>query len=204
MRKLQIVLLSVFAAGVLLGGIGTGIAFGEYSSMRYEGTVYLDEKELVTEEFVYDFEPAEGEKIVLAHSYWGDDENDGNILQEDASVPEGQIVYDITYNPNRARPELVFEKAAPEWEAAPDAAELTVEEAAQEKTAESRVSGYLYVSARYIGDDFDLLMKNKDKILADMKQGKFASYRTSYITKVRVRVNPETRKYLRDDTQEYR
>ena len=37
MRKIHVILLAVFTTGVLCGGIGTGIAFGEYSSMEYGG-----------------------------------------------------------------------------------------------------------------------------------------------------------------------
>jgi hypothetical protein len=44
MRKIHVILLAVFTTGVLCGGIGTGIAFGEYSSMEYGGTVMLGEE----------------------------------------------------------------------------------------------------------------------------------------------------------------
>ena len=48
MRKIHVILLAVFTTGVLCGGIGTGIAFGEYSSMEYGGAVMLGEEYLVT------------------------------------------------------------------------------------------------------------------------------------------------------------
>ena len=192
MRKLQIVLVIVFAVGVLLGGIGTGIAFEEFSSMKYEGTVYLGEEDLVTGEFIYEFEPVKGEKVVLADCYWGNEDGE-EILTEDASVPMGQVIYDITYNPKMSSPVLYFEEAPEE----------TVEESetVPEDVEENKVSGYLYMHSHYVGDEFELLMKNKDQILEDMKQGKFASYRTAYISKVRVRMNPGMTEYIEDRTQ---
>ncbi len=36
MRRIHVILLGIFMTGVLLGGIGTGIAFGEYSTMEYD------------------------------------------------------------------------------------------------------------------------------------------------------------------------
>lgn len=194
MRKLHMALLSVFAAGVLLSGIGTGIAFGEYSSMKYEGTVVLGEEDMVTEELVHDFTPVDGEKIVLQPVYYGSHDS---ILEEDSAVPMGEIHYQITYNPNLSRPVLYFDEV--QEEEAPEEPDMAVEEEPAE--TESRIVGYLDLGFHYIGDDFELLMENKDKILGDMKQGKFASYDVPRMKDVKIRVNPGMVEYIEDRTQ---
>lgn len=187
MRKLQIALAIVFAAGVLMSGIGFGVAFGEYSSMQYGGTILIGEEDMVTEELVYEFTPVKGEKIVLLPcDYWNRDGEE--ILIEDSSVPMGQISYDVTYNPELSSPRLYFNKVSVKAE--------------EDGTAERQeISGYLNLGFHYVGNDFELLMENKDQILEDMKQGKLASYEAPRIKKIQVRINPATKEYIKDNTR---
>lgn len=195
MRKIHAVLLSVFAAGILLGGIGTGIAFGEYSTMEYGGTVLLGEEDLVTGELIYEFEPVPGEKIALNPNYWGND-NGKSILREDEALPVGTICYDVTYNHKMTAPHLSY------WETEGEAAD-TFETEEDSKEKQAVITGYLELRTNYIGGDFELFMENKDRLLADMKQRKINSYETAYITEVTIRVNPETMKYIEDYTMNH-
>lgn len=226
MRKIQVILLAVFTTGVLFGGIGTGIAFGEYSSMEYGGTVMLGEEYLVTGELMHEFEPVPGEKIALNRSYWGT--NSGtSILVMDDTLPMGTICYDVTYNSKLTIPHLTYWEAEEEdmQEAGDtetgdteagngieidetfvdegDAGEeedagVTAEE--KEDKKKSKVVGYLELHANYVGSEFELLMKSKDKILEDMKNKKFNSFETAYITDVKIRINPEMMDYIEDRT----
>lgn len=192
MRRIHAVLLAVFAAGVLLGGIGTGIAFGEYSSMEYGGTVLLGEEDLVTGEFIYEFEPVQGEKIALNPNYWGND-NGKSILKEDETLPVGTICYDVTYNHKMTAPHLSYIETGRKMTDTIETGEDGKEEAAV-------ITGYLELRTNYIGGEFEIVMENKDRILADMKQRKLNSYETLYITEVTIRVNPETMAYIEDYT----
>lgn len=115
MRKLHIVLLIMFAAGVLLGGIGTGIALGEYSEFAYVGEVLLGEEDLVTKDFDYTFTPEEDTRVLLCHFGWGDPKKN-SLLVEDASIPAGVIRYRVTYNAELLRMELLSWDAEPEEE----------------------------------------------------------------------------------------
>lgn len=81
MRKLHIVLLGTFLTGVLLAGIGTGIAFGEYSGFEYDGKIYLGEENAVTKEIDYTFTSSENEKIRLNNCRWGDWKKDTLIVE---------------------------------------------------------------------------------------------------------------------------
>lgn len=107
MRKLHIVLLGMFVVGVLLGGIGVGVTFVEYSGFEYGGKVYLGEENLVTKELDYKFTPSVNERIQLNYCYWGDWQQDTLIVQ-DESIPIGVIRYRVTYNENLANPSLMY------------------------------------------------------------------------------------------------
>ena len=106
MRKLHVVLLGIFIAGVLLGGIGAGVTLVEYSGFEYGGKVYLGEENLVTKELDYNFTPSANERIRLNYCYWGNWQKDTLIVQ-DESIPVGVIRYRVTYNENLANPSLM-------------------------------------------------------------------------------------------------
>ncbi len=50
MRKSQIALVILFLTGILMGGMGAGIAVLEYTAFSYEGEVRIGEEYLVTKE----------------------------------------------------------------------------------------------------------------------------------------------------------
>lgn len=239
MRKLHIALLSVFATGVLLGGIGTGIAFGEYSGLEYQGEVMLGEENLVTTEFCYDFSMEDEKQVVLNYCHWGD-EAKNTLVVEDASVPAGTICYVVTYNEEMVRPKLVhweqeleeegwriiedsadeveraaleaealaadFEKAAVEESAdAADPAENAAdpaENAAEQVTRTKRKTReILELNSYWWGNEFDVVMKNKDRILEDLKQKKIGTYEVAGVTDVEIRVNPVSMPYIEDNTR---
>lgn len=231
MRRIHIILLAIFMTGVLLGGIGTGIAFGEYSTMEYGETVMLGEDDLVTGELIYEFEPVPGEKIAINPNYLGNVYGK-SILEMDESLPMGTICYDVTYNSKLTAPHLSYWEAEKEEAADGDSAEIAVEEGsgymdgngeadgnetsgkieineesgmndadeATEEKEKSVVVGYLELRTNYIGNEFELVMKNKDNILADFKKKKINSYETAYITDVKIRVNPDMMDYIEDRT----
>ena len=107
MRKVQKILTGVFLSGILLGGIGTGIALVEYSSLAYGGEKRIGEENLVTKELDYVFDP-EKERINILGNYWT------KSIEVDESVPTGTVRYEVTYNEKRVEPDLCF------WEASAD------------------------------------------------------------------------------------
>ena len=107
MRNVQKVLIGIFLSGVLLGGIGTGIAVGEFSSLGYGGRKIVGTENLVTKEM--DFEmPMDGRTIILAyHGYhygW-----EGGLM-EDPSIPVGIVRYEVTYNERQIEPRLFYQE----------------------------------------------------------------------------------------------
>lgn len=106
MRRLQKVMTGVFLGGVLLGGVGTGLAVVEYSTLSYGGERLVGEEYLVTKNLDFEF-PQDGRVLVLVDNYYL---RRNNVrLETDASVPAGLVRYEITYNEKRVVPELLFE-----------------------------------------------------------------------------------------------
>lgn len=209
MRRLHIVLLGVFIAGVLLGGIGTGIALGEYSGLEYRGRMLLGEESLVTREFCYDFSDREGADVLLSYCSWGDERKD-SLLVEDESVPAGEVRYVVTYNEELVRPKLISweqELEDGEWRLAEENGEAALEAEGDDGTEKEAVPEetprrvILELRNSWYGDELDVLMKNKDRVLQDLKEKRLASYELARITDVEIRVNPESVEHIEDQTR---
>ena len=69
--------------------------------------------------------------------------------------------------------------------------------------AEDIIIGELYLTYDYKGNEFELFMENKNKILEDLKQKSLSSYEIPHITEVTVRVNPGTKSCVRDNLFRY-
>lgn len=167
MRKIQKILIGTFLGGVLLTGVGTGVAMVEYSSLAYAGVKQIGEENLVTRELDFKLEE-DMEKITLVRSYWNGGKKDIKV-EEDETVPVGVVRYAVTYNPETADAALEFEI-----------------------DGVNEGHGYLYLQTEYYGDDFAMFMESKDRILEELKEKKISSYHVAYITGVTIKVNPET------------
>lgn len=188
MRKIQKILIGIFFGGVLLGGIGTGIALVEYSSFSYAGEKKIGSEHVITRDFDYSFDPEYG-KIAVGCS-WPGDPHPGSRLETDARVPQNTIRYTITYNDKTTQPYLICDEIPAE--------DRTMEDG--EETAKQMVQGVLDVGTRSVVHDFALWMECKDEVLKDLKQRRIASYEAEYITDIRIKVNPETMQNLLDET----
>ncbi len=213
MRNVQKVLTGIFLSGILIGGVGTGIAMVEYSSLVYGGEKLIGEESLVTRNLDYQFEPDGGTLELAGFRYWNRDEI--QEIEIDSGVPVGTVRYEVTYNEKSVSPSLVFEPYEEEEEEITEEdfegdsdivdenSETVSQEAAyvQEKSREQREErqkklGYLYLTASYHDDGFAVFMENKDRILEELKQGKVSSYNMAYVRDVKIKVNPETVPYI--------
>lgn len=185
MRKLRIALLGTFLAGVLLAGVGVGVAMVEYSSLQYGGEKFLGEDHLTKK--VLEFQMPENGGTVLLGENQRYDLKRVTELVEDSQVAEGIVQYEITYNGALVEPYLQFDE---------------YEQDEQEKQAgeyeQNEYAGSVRVVLDYQGDDVQLFLESKDKILDDLKEKRIASYRTIYVTEIVVKVNPETMPYVED------
>lgn len=167
-NRLRMILLGVFCAGVLLMGIGAGIAVIEYTQLEYTGIHVIGGENTTEAKYEFEIEFLEGEKLCIMNQ-WGVVE-----VLYDENVPENQVQCSIRYNSN-----LVSVLAGID-----DGTNIP----AEERTGNT----WLYFSRRYIADDFDLLMQNKDAIIAELKEGKIGSYTIDDTVKeITVKVNPK-------------
>ncbi len=213
MRRKRIILVILFLAGVLVSGIGAGIAFIEYSSFEFGEKQILGEEHLVTEEL--DF-PIEDEGIlILSGRYFGAARSGGVVgrngvlqtasIEEDADVPVDVVRYRITYNDSWLEPYLNYEAYQAEKTDEPESAGADraasdaengdeTESGSGAEQAQDKIvyAGVLRLSFSYTGDEFRVLMENKDWILSNLKQKKIPDYELASVEDVRILVNPDT------------
>ena len=169
------ILLGVFLAGILLMGIGAGVAFGEYSAFTYGGEVVLgtENTEVETMECVIAMKE---EKIIIAN-YTSKDVN----LVEDKTLKDGQVRVEVIANPKYISSYMYFEKY-------------------DKKDGDTQyISGYdgeiQIHTGRKIGD-FELFMELKDDILHNLKNSVIKNYYLEAVKSVTVKANANTLKHL--------
>lgn len=178
MRKIQTILLGTFLGGVLLGGVGAGIALVEYSSFSYGGEKLIGYENLVTDHFDFQFDPEKG-VIVADAGYWG--ERTQTRLMADESVPENVVRYEVTYNKKQIEPFLDF---------------VPAQEGISGFQEAEHKQGMIEFLVSSQGSDLEVFMECKDELLKEIKEKKISSYDMAYITKINVLVNPETMEYV--------
>lgn len=178
MRRIYKIIGGMLAAGVLIAGIGSGVAFAEYSSFEYGGEATLEGSERFTKTLKYEVKADENDNA--------DAENKKEVLNvltdyhytivEDTSVPEDMVWFTICYlSDNKdVNPEII------EGE----------EEYYTDGEAEGKLE-YIYIDCDYDHSDFRDLMRVKDPILSDLKNHKISDYQLDRVESVEIHVNPK-------------
>lgn len=201
MRKSQIVLLIMLAAGAMLTGVGAGAAFEEYSSMKYEGTVLIGEEYWKTDTIIRERETGENVPLWINTDRYPESWN--VELIEDESVAREEVAVDITYNEGVYVPhaalepvmELIGEEPEDIWETEyVEKTETGTGTQQPEKTADR-----LEIWISYKGSEFNILMENKDRMLTMLKEGKIASFEMATVKDVKIRVNPDVMEYVESE-----
>lgn len=197
----------VFCAGVLLTGIGTGVAIAEYTSLKYTGEHILGEEKMKTEDLDFTVDRKDGKKIRIWRNY----RVNGVHFRED--IPMDTIRYTVTYNPDLVSFWINYEAFEEETAADLDGAggmdgsnEIDVRGEIDETgepdgenssdADDNLYQGGISLQYYYTGDEFDLFMRNKDKILDELKHGKFGAYRVESIQSVEVWMNPGMKEFV--------
>ena len=96
------ILALILAIGVLLGGLGTGVALAEYSSFEYLGQKEMGGEEVVTDTFQETlYRGRNGDEKVYVHAYGSGEEE--MTLETSKKVPKDQIQFVVEYNPNNVQ-----------------------------------------------------------------------------------------------------
>ena len=161
MSRWHKILIGIFCCGILLCGLGVGIAFMEFSALTYGGKQVIGKSDIKTENIDVAFEPGDEEYIVRGQWNWSQME-----IQTDSRVPVNHVRFQVTYNAEQVSPYV----------------RLAEEE--REFIFMSRwVSGG--------EDDVELMMEAKDLVLQNLKEGKIISFDREDIKDVMVLINPE-------------
>lgn len=99
MNKLHGILLGVFCAGVLLCGLGTGVAFTEFSALTYGEKQTVGKTDIRTETIDVEFEAGEETQNITCWYY-----RKPNEVLPDKNVPLNTVRFCVTYNAQRVEP----------------------------------------------------------------------------------------------------
>ena len=155
-----------FIIGILLCGLGSGVAFAQYSSFKYGGEISMGEADTTS---TYEFEIIKDRVEIYCYL-----PSEREIIIEDDSVPEGTVMVEVTYNSNYI--DGIYLNT---WENnIYDDEDRSVQEVG---------IGIDYSSMDEVKSWFDA----KDQVLEGLKDGKVMSIRAEYIDSVTIRVNPK-------------
>lgn len=165
-RKIRLGLLGMLGAGVLLAGIGAGIAFGEYSSLEYTGEHSVGEEQMEVQKGEISLEKL-SEEVCIANGYV----SEKIVLNTDASLPKEKLQYEVLYN----------------------AAQVSGIEVT-DRVEDGYIDFYPQWQQR--NSDFAMFMEVKDELLKDLKQSKIGDYTVKDVEKITLTVNPEMREKI--------
>lgn len=173
MHRSTKILLGIACIGILLAGIGCGVAVVEFSSMEYTGDYYIPESAAVETTFEVVIDPSKQDAISLGESAG----ESANIVYS-SDIPENMIRWTVIYNQNICNPKLYVSSnryTGEKWR-------------------------YVDVDFQYREDvsDFSLFMAFKDQILEDLKQKKISSYDVTAGYTVRIEVSESLAGHMRD------
>ncbi|MDE5778692.1 MAG: hypothetical protein K2I10_09360 [Lachnospiraceae bacterium] len=203
MRKIYKIAAGLLMAGVLIAGIGSGVAFAEYSTFEYCGSKILEGSKYLTKTVSYQVDvqgiekenQLQGEEQAITEKVVKDgneklqkNSTDGKKVEEkvvylksiqcyriveDASVAKDCIKADIKYLTDR-------EDIQPEF----------MSEPCYDEHAEGT---YLFLDCdfKYGQEDMRIMMRTKDMILEDLKKKQIGDYHTDGIEEVIIRIHPE-------------
>jgi len=172
------ILLGVFLCGILLIGLGAGIAFEEYSNFNYGGDVVIgtEKNEVETMEYVISM----GEKKIRINNYTMKKME----VVEDKKLKDGQVRVEVIANPDYIHSFMEYED---------------YNKYDHEYYDPDYISGYdgeiRIHTGRKIGD-FELFMEYKDDFLKDLKNSVIKNYYLDAVKSVTVKANAQTLKHL--------
>ena len=183
MTRFHKITIGIFCSGVLLTGIGAGVAFGEFSSLSYGGTEVVGKIDTATKEISREIAPEQG--VWNIDGYW----DTAPEVEADESIPENTVLFRITYNQAMVEPRI--EETVQEDEYYDNDADTW----RQTRTPALELHCYWENTDE---SDFQNLMEAKDKVLAGLKRGELISVEGApYIERVQIFYNPVNEKDLR-------
>ena len=170
-RNIKIAALGMALAGVLFGGIGTGIGFVEFTSFSYGGEKVINQKEGMVYESSVKIPMENIDYIYL--DFWIGKSSDLEIIYDD-KIPFGVAECEITDNTDCEGYRLHT----------------------YEDYEDGKVSG-VYISAIRESNTVKEMMALKDSLVEDIKNREFSSYKPSDVTSIKLFLNPSMSSYIK-------
>ncbi|MBE5955588.1 MAG: hypothetical protein E7253_03960 [Lachnospiraceae bacterium] len=172
------IVLGIFLAGILLTGIGAGIAFGEYSQFTYGGEVILgtEKSEVETMEYVI---PLSDNKIRV-NNYTTKPLD----LVEDKQLKDGQVRVEVIANPDYVRSFMEYVDYD------------TNEFFDYDPNYISGYDGQIEIHTGRVINEFEFVMKCKDDFLQNLKNSVIKNYYLDAVKSVTVKANAKTLEHL--------
>lgn len=161
MSKLHKILIGVFCMGVLLCGMGAGVAFTEFSELTYGEKQFLGKTDMRTENFDVEYEPGEKPQDIIGWYRWERYE-----VLTDNNIPVNTVRFCVTYNASRIVPYAYWDEE------------------------NGDIALVCHWKVKDSDDDIALMMEAKDLILQNLKEGKVVSLDVLDLEEVTVLVNP--------------
>lgn len=179
-NKTNSILFGCLLGGILVAGLGTGIAVAEYMNFEYDDTLISEQSELSVDE--YSYEIADGERVVC----------EAGSLTYDESVPVGTVLVRTEYCPQHV-------------EVGYTTADVSYFDGEARLQGWSYVTE-LHVYPIYAVDRMELFMQHKDAVLEGLKEGRLVRYDSAdYSFDVALVANPadKQRVFLSYDALEH-
>ena len=208
MRKIYRIAGIMLVAGVLVMGIGSGVAFAEYSAFEYGGEAVLEGSERFTKTVQYKVDKetriVNEKQMEKTTEVSLEEEQTDKMVDENGQQKEKEASEDTPENELKEKKRLNIRIYSPhtivyDSSVSKDMVQFTISylsdnqdvkpEIIVENSEETQESIYLECDFRY--NDFRDLMRVKDPILADLKNHRISDYQLDRIEMVEVRINPE-------------
>ena len=170
-RNIKIAALGMALAGVLFGGIGTGIGFVEFTSFSYGGEKVINQKEGMIYESSVEIPTENIDYIYL--DFLTAKSSDLEIIYDD-KIPFGVAECEITDNTDCEGYMLHI----------------------YEDYEDGKVSG-VHISAFREPNTVKEMMALKDSLVEDIKNRELSSYRPSDVTSIKLFLNPSMNSYIK-------
>lgn len=177
--SLRKVLIILFCVGILFCGIGTGIAFKEYSSFEYLGQKNIGGNKTDTVILTEDLDKKEGNQRL---SVIGVKVEKGNItLETSKKIPKDKIQFVVEYNASNVKDIHVNENRYDEY-----------------GCYENEPSWKEYYISSVVKDnnEIDQILRHKDEVLENIKQKQFYEYNYERIRSIKVVVHPSNKELI--------
>lgn len=166
MRKVHRIIIGMLVAGVLILGIGSGVAFAEFSSFQYGEEVVMEGSERFTKTITYKVPVQEDKKELGIEPF----EHWHYEIVEDENISKDEVQFVISYLSDHKNVKPTISEENVEFD---------------EKCA------YIVVDSGYDYNELRDVMRLKDYVLNDIQNKRINSYRMDGVEKVEIHVHPE-------------